>query len=278
MPSRMERYYDSSDKTVTRTKRNRSLYDEIYEEKEYTNVEGIVKTPATENIDIEKIREMMRKYEDKVRTKRIDKTPKIEEIMEEDTPKNYDINDVLNKAMAEKKDDETTYHSLKNTEYNILKNLKINKPKVEEKEEIEDIFKTITNTSMSNKMGDKELSLDLLDELKSNNNTIIESSDAIRNILKEEIKQPKEDIDDDKDMDKSFYTKSLNLTDDLEGLDDKKESKTNKVLLRIFLYFFKKISIKIIYQYLFFFLIYLSNAPIKTIKIITIKIILYIGE
>ena len=234
MPSRMERYYDSSDKTVTRTKRNRSLYDEIYEEKEYTNVEGIVKTPATENIDIEKIREMMRKYEDgeKVRTKRIDK---IEEIMEEDTPKNYDINDVLNKAMAEKKDDETTYHSLKNTEYNILKNLKINKPKVEEKEEIEDIFKTITNTSMLNKMGDKELSLDLLDELKSNNNTIIESSDAIRNILKEEIKQPKEDIDDDKDMDKSFYTKSLNLTDDLEGLDDKKESKTNKVLLRIFL-------------------------------------------
>ena len=138
MPSRMERYYDSSDKTVTRTKRNRSLYDEIYEEKEYTNVEGIVKTPATENIDIEKIREMMRKYEDgeKVRTKRIDKTPKIEEIMEEDTPKNYDINDVLNKAMAEKKDDETTYHSLKNTEYNILKNLKINKPKVEEKEEV----------------------------------------------------------------------------------------------------------------------------------------------
>ena len=237
MPSRMERYYDSSDKTVTRTKRNRSLYDEIYEEKEYTNVEGIVKTPATENIDIEKIREMMRKYEDgeKLRTKRIDKTPKIEEIMEEDTPKNYDINDVLNKAMAEKKDDETTYHSLKNTEYNILKNLKINKPKAEEKEEIEDIFKTITNTSMLNKMGDKELSLDLLDELKSNNNTIIESSDAIRNILKEEIKQPKEDIDDDKDMDKSFYTKSLNLTDDLEGLDDKKESKTNKVLLRIFL-------------------------------------------
>ena len=137
--------------------------------------------------------------------------------------------------MAEKKDDETTYHSLKNTEYNILKNLKINKPKAEEKEEIEDIFKTITNTSMLNKMGDKELSLDLLDELKSNNNTIIESSDAIRNILKEEIKQPKEDIDDDKDMDKSFYTKSLNLTDDLEGLDDKKESKTNKVLLRIFL-------------------------------------------
>ena len=47
--------------------------------------------------------------------------------------------------MAEKKDDETTYHSLKNTEYNILKNLKINKPKAEEKEEIEDIFKTITN-------------------------------------------------------------------------------------------------------------------------------------
>ena len=142
MPSRMERYYDSSDKTVTRTKRNRSLYDEIYEEKEYTNVEGIVKTPATENIDIEKIREMMRKYEDgeKVRTKRIDKTPKIEEIMEEDTPKNYDINDVLNKAMAEKKGDETTYHSLKNTEYNILKFLTKNKGNVYS---IEQIYKNV---------------------------------------------------------------------------------------------------------------------------------------
>lgn len=238
MPSRMERYYDTSEKGSTRTKRNCSLYDEIYEEKEYTNVEGIVKTPATNNIDIEKIKEMMRQHEnsEKSRERRINRTPKIEEIIEEDTPKNYDINDVLNKAMAEKKDDNTDYHSLKNTEYNILKNLKINKQKYEEqKEDIEDIFKTITNTSMLNKMGDKELSLDLLDDLKSNNNTIIESSDAIRNILKEEIQKPKEEIDDDKDMDKSFYTKSLNLTDDLEGLEIKKESKTNKVLLRIFL-------------------------------------------
>ena len=70
----------------------------------------------------------MRKYEDgrkSYATKRIDKTPKIEEIMEEEYSKKInDINDVLNKAMAEKKDDETTYHSLKNTEYNILKKFK----------------------------------------------------------------------------------------------------------------------------------------------------------
>ena len=36
--------------------------------------------------------------------------------MEEDTPKNYDINDVLNKAMAEKKDDETTPAEIQNIE------------------------------------------------------------------------------------------------------------------------------------------------------------------
>lgn len=235
MPSRIERYYETNEKGLTRTKKNRSLYDEIYEEKEYTNVEGIVKTPATDNIDIEKIKEMMQKYEkgEKSREKRIDKYPKIEEIIEEENPKNYDIKDVLNKAIAEKKDDEVAFHSLKNTEYNILKNLKINKERKEEKDDIEDIFKTITNTSMLNKMGDKELSLDLLDDLKSNNNTIIESSDAIRNILKEEIKNQEEDIDDDKNMDKSFYTKSMNLTEDLEGIDLKKESKTSKVLLRI---------------------------------------------
>lgn len=237
MPSRIERYHSSNEKSLTRTKRNRSLYDEIYEDKEYTNVEGIVRTPSTDNIDIEKIKEMMRKYEDgeKNREKRINRTPQIEEILEEETPKNYDIKDVLNKAIADKKDDKVDYHSLKNTEYNILKNLKIGKEKNVEKEEIEDVFKTITNTSMLNKMGDKELSLDLLDDLKSNNNTIIESSDAIRNILKEELKEQEDDIDDDKNMDKSFYTKSMNLTEDLEGIDLKKESKTSKVLLRIIL-------------------------------------------
>ena len=232
MPSRMERYADVKQ---TRASKNKSLYDQIYEEKEYTNVEGIVKTPVAGNIDIEKIREIIKSREEnsKPRERRVRQTPKIEEIEEYEEPKNYDIKEVLTKAKDERPEENISHHSLKNVEFNILKSLNINKDNYEEAgEELKELINTITNTSMLNKIGDKELSLDLLDELKSTNNTVITSSDAIRNIIKEEAKKETEE----EAMDSSFYTKSLNLEKDLEGLKVNKENnKTNKLLVKIFL-------------------------------------------
>lgn len=235
MPSRMERYANVN---KTRTSKNRDLYDQIYEDKEYTNIEGIVKTPITGNIDIEKIREIIngREETNNGRERRVRQTPQIEQ-SEENTfieQKNYDIKDVLDKAKGERNNESTAHHSLKNIDLNVLKELKINKEDFEENSEgLKELINTITSTSMLNKIGDKELSLDLLDDLKSNNNTIIDGSDAIRSVLKEQEVEQKQEVDE---IDKSFYTKSLNLTDDLEGINgEKSSSKTSILLTRIFI-------------------------------------------
>ena len=107
-----------------------------------------------------------------------------------------------------------------------------NEEEAQDQEEIKELFNTITNTSMLNKLGDKELSLDLLDELKSNDNTVIESSETIRNILD----QTKEEPEAEQEMDKSFYTKSMNLEEDLEPLmNDDDNIRENKKLFKVFI-------------------------------------------
>lgn len=260
MPSRMERYYEVREDGPSRIKKNQELYNQIYDEndfsdktyeaKEYTNVSGVAETPDSSTVNIDRIREMINSREEKNKDKikeieeQVDE--KVEEILEE--PKNYDINDVLNKAKDERPIEQTDdYHNLKNIELNILKNLNIvEKEKENEKEpikevlsddpnELPELLNTITNTSMLNKLGDKELSLDLLGDLKSNDTTMIGTSDAIKNVLEEEKK--KEVKEETTEIDKSFFTKSLDLKDSLKYLDgdseDEEDSKNLKVVVAI---------------------------------------------
>ncbi len=226
MPSRMERYYEPREGGPSRAKKNQELYEQIngqeefenkeYMAKEYTNVEGFAKTPNKDTIDIRKIREMLSTREEKNKPsikelyEQIEKKEESEPVVEEN--KNYDINDVLNKAKDERPvtDEENNFHSLKNVELDILKNLEINKPapeeqSEEEKQDISQLFNTITSTSMLDKMGDDELSLDLLGDLKSNGTTMIGDAKEIKVALEE----AKNNEQDDNQMDKSFYTSTL---------------------------------------------------------------------
>ena len=252
MPSRMERYYETSSDGPSRSRKNQELYNQIYEEntydnkfnnKEYSNISGVAETPDTSTINIQKIREMINSREEKIKPIEKEKVEVKEENIVDayEEQKNYDINDVLNKAKDERPLEQTNdYHSLKNLELNILKNLNISDEKgvkkevIEEKEsivekntnnldEIPELLNTITNTSMLNKLGDKELSLDLLGDLKSNGTTFIGTSDAIKNVLdetnKKEEKEKNEKKEDKDEIDKSFFTKSLDLKDSLKYLD-----------------------------------------------------------
>lgn len=225
MPSRMDRYTSVQ---KTRTNKNQELYNQIYNDKEYTNVEAVVKAPVTGNINIEKIKEIISNHdENKTREVRYREMPKQEPVIEDDEEiKSYDIKDVLNKAKDERKDEPINYHNLQDIEQKILKNL--NTQKQENKEELTDLINTITNASLLNK-NDQDLSLDLLDDLKSNNNTMIGSSETIRNVLKEEKQEIEEEMDD------SFNTKSMSLESELEGLKEKDNNKVNKILTNIFL-------------------------------------------
>ena len=245
MASRMERYYQLNTETPRRSKRNQALYEKIYETSgEYSNIEGIAKIEKTNEIDINKIKEMLRQREERkkgrvVNQENVKKTtpepPKVEKI-EPAVEKNYDIRDILVKAKSQKEETESDrYHSLKNTQYNILKgiNLKdeLNRRDYmdQDEDELKELIHTITNASFLNKMADEDLSLDLLSDLKSVDNTQI-NSEAIQAILKEEKEeQRKQDFDDTRDLDKSFYTSSLNFSDeDFDELGEIKKKITKR--------------------------------------------------
>lgn len=251
MASRMERYYKTRD-TKRRIIRNEDLYQTIYEDETYSNIEGVVATPKANEINIDKIRELIASHENRTQTRKLVKEPVYEETRAlEEEQKNYDIRDVLNKAKDTRKDPNDEYRNLKNTEYNILKNIKINnKQSVEQEEELKELINTLTSTSLLNKMSDDELSLNMFNDLKSD--TMIGSSASIRTLLDEK----EENVSKTGEMDKSFFTSSLNFKDkDFEKIQDltksiNKNNKTLKVVLTILF-----ISVAIILLFVIYMLI-----------------------
>ena len=198
MARRMDRYYQTNSENNKRSRRNASLYDSIYDDDiEYSNIEGIARIEKTNEIDINRIREMLRKEEEKQTRKTFQPIVRSESEHKELTElehkedRNYDLKDILTKAKEEKKDEEKDkYRNLKNTQYNILKNIKLDdeigkvKKAEETKETLKELIDTITNNSLLNELADKDLSLELLEDLKSNTATIDQGS--IKKILDEE--------------------------------------------------------------------------------------------
>ena len=64
MTTRMEKYYHNNENITTRTSKNSNLYDEMYNNVKYTNVEGIAKIEKTNEIDISKIKELIKEHEE----------------------------------------------------------------------------------------------------------------------------------------------------------------------------------------------------------------------
>lgn len=228
MASRMERYYRSNN-PKRRSQLNQDLYHNIYEDGEYSNIEGVAMIDKSNEIDITKVKKMLKNREDYkrqkeyrnlIKTKEEQQEDVSREFLEDEVEKTYDIMDVLKEA-KENKDEDRRYLSLDNTNYNILKQLKIEKENKEEKdegEELKELINTITNTSMLNKLGDEELSLKLLEDLQGETRTMYDD--------KTETK-----------LDDSFYTTSMKLNK--EDFEDsfliKDNSKTIKVIVSIVL-------------------------------------------
>ena len=236
MPSRMDRYYNNNQSSVnSRARRNSSLYEDIYDGVEYSNVEGIATIEKKNEIDLNKIRELLREHEDSKVPNRQVVRRQIERVSydEPQEEKNYDIMDVLSKAKDEFVDDNKS-RSLKNTQYNILKNINIKEISEETEDSLKELINTITNTSVLNKLGDKDLSLNLLDDLQSTDNTMIGARGSNEVFKYEETETPREDID------KSFFTSSLSFGDkDFEQLNDIKHSlKKNNILISILVFIF----------------------------------------
>ena len=257
MTSRMDRYNQTARGISSRTIKNQQLYKELYSNKMYTEFTDIEKDNVMEiNVNSEKT--PMNRRSDASRTKmfyeknnndntkdRLSINSSYQRIFETDEEKSYNINDILEFARKNRTDiDEAEKkRKIKSAEYSILSDLSQEKLKeFQEKKEkgiskndeenIEELIHTITSNSLRKKIDDQ-----LLDDLlpKDENDTLIS-----KNLL-EEIENGKiDDIDDDtkeqventadleKGLDKSFYTRSMDLKrEDLILKSDEDEQDTS---------------------------------------------------
>jgi len=232
MPSRMEKYYQTDGEIQKRSRKNEELYKTIYDDVEYTNVEGISIIEKNERIDIEKIRSLLNVDTPKPERSRI--TPIVEDKIETfDEEKSYDIKDVLSKAKSERPET----NRLANTQYNILKNInldeKITEKKSLDENDLKNMIEAITTTSKLSQTSDftDDLSGDLLDDLKTLHDSNLKKQIEVEN-------KPDE-------MDKSFFTSFADFkTEDFEELKDiKNEVKKNNTLVKIILFIFAVIIV-----------------------------------
>ena len=244
MVSRMEKYYNNKTSNIKkRSQKNVELYDNIYTDSEYSNIEGIATIDKNNEIDITKLKNTIKNRENyKKRREFKGFDDEKEEVVEtskdfvEKEVKNYDIRDILNKA-KEKQPVEDSPRSLDNTSYNILKDLKLNKPdkyKDFEDDELKELINTITNTSMLNQMNDEELGLNMFN-LESTDEKL-ESSQTVKQLLEQARKYQENKTDSN--LDQSFFTSSLNFSkDDFEDAEGYvKERNNKKIIKRIFIF------------------------------------------
>ena len=238
MASRMDRYHKSELITSGRSSKNKSIYDQIKDLDNYTNIESVATIEKTNEIDISKVREMIKNRENYKKQKQLrtilkeekEELEKIEEIEEE--TKNYDIRDLLSKVNDEPMVEDKS-RSLKQEQYELLKSLNNkNKNKIIEVEKEEEELKELLNTIASTKTFADFTSADvgLLDDLKSD--TMVGDVASIKKIIEEEKEKKIEDTNPG--IDKSFYTSSFGFTQsDFEELKsmNHKIKKGNKFIM-----------------------------------------------
>ena len=264
MKTRMEKYNSKQTEAPQRSAKNEELYSKMHEEelddyKVSSNSEVLGK--ASKNINIEQIRDILQhKYNEAPKRRSIAVEDIIEEEYEPESElektKEYDINTILEKKRSEKVTDYDTdrLKKLRDTQYNILKSLdleKLRKPETSELEEptgpeseLMDLINTITQREDQLKDRTKsEVALDILEDLKGNEHTqIIEGLGTQETEIEEfnitNIEEKAKDIkkkEKKADIDKSFYTNSVNFTQsDFDDFNDlKNEVKSSKILIKI---------------------------------------------
>ena len=241
MASRMEKYHGNVSSAGKRSIRNESLYKDMYENTEYSNIEKVATVEKTNEISLEQIQELLKERDNlKNRSNIKREVPRVYQAPVDD--RSYDIRDILVKAKDEHVDDHKN-RNLKNTQYNILKNINI-KEKLDSNDASE-LEKTLVDSDALKNFDDNELSLDMLSDLKSSGNTIVEKTNF--GDLLSEVQEAKDKYEpkDEDGLDKSFYTSSLGFKDeDFEQLKDLKDSiaSNNKMIKILFFLLFLVIA------------------------------------
>ena len=259
MRSRMDRYNTTSknNTSTSRSTKNKELYDTVGSNTRYTTFTNVRDANAIElngNMKNYNTRENYQKVKDYYS---YNKEPKKKQELEEFNywyqdrdNKIYDINSVIDEAKKNRKDTDELEgkRKLKNENYNILSSL--NKEELEkyleqkknstrpDKEELKELINTITSKTLCGEI-DQETGVNLLSDLMATQAQDIvvmekEENETVtldKNIdLREEARKLEEKIEQKqkegkgskifKDMDESFYTRSMDLSDKDFDMDD----------------------------------------------------------
>ena len=252
MSSRMERYYEKHPEDFKRTSKNSKLYDEVYKNRDYDNIERLDYNVGKQ-IDISDVKAMLEKRElyNDVKDYRIVK-PEVEvtrkvKYYDEAEPSSHDIKEMIDAARGDKPVEESR-RSLDDTQVLTLKDLVSRKTYAEktemDKEDVKDLINTIYDTNLlKSENGDG-----LLDDMRATGETVV--SPSIKQILDDAKKATEVE-----DMDNSFFTSSLgfkpeDLKNDDDALEEVKDSNNKTTILLIILsLLFVAVVIFIVYKF-----------------------------
>ncbi len=282
---------DSDQTKSNRLNKNQELYQNIGTNKKYTTFTDVSKSnayminPSKKDNYTRENYQAMKEFTNITPQTRVKKELEDFNYLYQDHENRiYDINSVLEKAKENRKEKDALeeMRKLKNTNYNILASLnpeELEKYRQEKQKrlkpdenEIRDLIDTIASKTMAGEIS-KEASLDLLSDLMATNvsdkietEKLQETNDKLelsKDILDKEslkkIEDAKKDSNFDKDttsdimkdIDKSFYTKSMDLSDkDFFNSDDeeKKIPLIIKIILVIILIVIIGVSVYFVYQ------------------------------
>ena len=97
MESRTNKYRDLNEESSLRSTKNKSIYDTIYSTKDYDSVEETVTKAKPNEVDLSKLRELLKKEESDELQIIKKETPVSFPEYELDEEKKHDLRDILNK-------------------------------------------------------------------------------------------------------------------------------------------------------------------------------------
>ncbi|MBQ3308012.1 MAG: hypothetical protein IJG68_07475 [Bacilli bacterium] len=286
---RMDRYGDENTK-VSRSLKNQELYQDVANNPKYTNITDVRNVNAYEinsanDATTREKYQQVKKYQELPKVKR--ELDDFNHLYPKTEKKIYDINTVLEDARKNRKDDVELEEKrkLKYTSYNILAGINLEelmkyreekkkRQATPEEEEIHDLMDTIASKTLAGEL-DKETTVDLLSDLMATNmldkvspsEEISESKVEVPEDLQKELTKEKpllsemvqeleakkgQEIENSSSVDKDFYTKSMDLSEeDFEMSDDFAEKKLPvgvKILLVIIVLVVLAVAGYFIYQ------------------------------
>lgn len=265
MSSRMEKYHNKNEKPLeSRTKRNKKLYQEINNNEiqgyDINSNVSVLDVPGNE-IDVEKIKEILEKrYKNPIKRKsiQIDDHEEVEEVPYE--TKDYDLSKILEKARESQQIDysKERLKKLRDTQYDILNKLNLEKPEELEEEVTSEaekalmtMIETITSKEKKSVQTDTSKELELFSDLQGDDGTIVVPPITEEQKIEYE-KTMKQELKENKPLENSFYSGNLKVeAKDFEDFADlKNEINTNSTTIKILVILF---SIIILIGLLFLF-------------------------